>query len=84
MQELRQQLLKDDCYIIGWKNEDPNDLARSATVSASSYKKGAEPEHVINGVSRDEKDHVNCWCSDGLSAEGETLTLKLDKTHALE
>lgn len=84
MQELRQQLLKDDCYIIGCKNEDPKDMARFAKVSASSYKKDAEPEHVINGVSRDEKDHVNCWSSDGLSAEGETLTLKLDKKHTLE
>jgi len=34
--ELQQQLLKDDCYIIGIKNEDPVDLARGATVTASS------------------------------------------------
>jgi len=34
--ELQQQLLKDDCYIIGLRNEDPIDLARGATVTASS------------------------------------------------
>jgi len=34
--ELQQQLLKDDCYIVGLRNEDPNDLAPSATVTASS------------------------------------------------
>ncbi len=34
--ELQQQLLKDDCYIPGFKNEDPEDLARTAKVSASS------------------------------------------------
>jgi hypothetical protein len=33
--ELQQQLLKDDCYIIGMRNEDPDDLALSATVVAS-------------------------------------------------
>jgi len=34
--ELQQQLLKDDCYIIGVKNEDPMDIARVAKVTASS------------------------------------------------
>jgi hypothetical protein len=34
--ELQQQLLKDDAYIIGLRNEDPNDMARTASVSASS------------------------------------------------
>ena len=33
---LQQQLLKDDCYIPELKNEDPADLARAATVVASS------------------------------------------------
>ncbi|MBQ7188839.1 MAG: FAD-dependent oxidoreductase [Kiritimatiellae bacterium] len=34
--ELQQQLLKDDQYIPQLKNEDPADLARAATVTASS------------------------------------------------
>ena len=34
--ELQQRLLKDDQFIPGAKNEDPNDLARSATVHATS------------------------------------------------
>ena len=36
--ELQQRLLKDDQYIPGLKNEDPLDLARGATVSATSVK----------------------------------------------
>jgi len=36
IKELQQLLLKQDCYIIGLKNEDPNDLARGAKVTASS------------------------------------------------
>ena len=37
--ELQQQLLKDDCYIIGIRNEDSADLARGATIQASSERK---------------------------------------------
>lgn len=34
--ELQQQLLRDDCYIPGFRNEDPLDYARSVKVSASA------------------------------------------------
>lgn len=34
--ELQQQLLRDDCYIPGVRNEDPFDRARHAEVTASS------------------------------------------------
>lgn len=33
---LQQTLLRDDAYLIGLRNEDPNDHARHATVSATS------------------------------------------------
>lgn len=33
--ELRQTLLRQDCYVPGYANEDPADLARGATVTAS-------------------------------------------------
>ena len=36
IQELQQNLLKDDCYIKEMRNEDPMDLARTAVVRASS------------------------------------------------
>ena len=35
--ELQQKLLKDDQYIPNLPNEDPNDVARTAKVTASSY-----------------------------------------------
>lgn len=65
IRELQQLLLKDDCYIIKMRNEDPDDLARGAKVRASSCmgpKYG--PENVINGVSRPEGDEMNMWASD--------------------
>ncbi len=36
IRELQQQLLKDDAYIIGLRSEDPDDVARQATATASS------------------------------------------------
>lgn len=46
-------------------------------ISATSAREGFAPEKVINGVSRDENGIRNMWSSDGISPEGETLTLKL-------
>lgn len=40
--ELQQQLLKDDQYIPELKNDDPDDLARGATVTASSTQRISE------------------------------------------
>ena len=77
MEELQQELLRDDCYIPGYRNTDPQDLARTAQISATSAREGFTPEKVINGVSRDENGIRNMWSSDGISPEGETLTLKL-------
>lgn len=83
MEELRQTLLRDDCYIPGCKNEDESDLALCAEVSASSWRSGAGPEKVINGIARNRKDEQNCWCSEGISPRGELLTLKLPKAEKL-
>lgn len=77
MDRLQQQLLKEDCYIPGIANHDLGDLARAAAVSASSQKEGSAPEYVINGITRNLEDTINCWESDGLAPEGETLTLDL-------
>lgn len=79
IQELRQELLKDDCYILGCKNEDGKDMARKALVSATSEKPGHEAAKVINGVSRNVGDTINQWCSDGIREGGEVLTLKLEE-----
>lgn len=73
--ELQQTLLKDDCYIPGYRNEDPADLARTASVHASSEKHPAA--NVVNGVARTVDDNENCWQSDGIRPGGEILTLKL-------
>ena len=73
--ELQQTLLKDDCYIPGFANNDPADLCRSAKVSATSWKEGCEPENVINGVARRVGKNENAWESKDL--ENAVLTLDL-------
>jgi hypothetical protein len=79
VKELQQKLLKDDCYIPGFKNEDENDLARKTSVSCSSSIAGGECENVINGISRKINETSNCWISDELSETGEWIALNFDK-----
>ena len=77
IQELRQVLLKDDCYLIGLRNLDELDLARKAFVTASSEKIGHEAMKVVNGYTRNFDDVENLWVSNGISDSGEELSLKL-------
>lgn len=77
--ELQQIMLREDGYLpMPFKNEDEKDMARNATVTASSHIEGGEPEKVINGVSRKIGEEHNAWMTSGISEGGETLTLKLD------
>lgn len=80
IKELQQALLKDDCYIPGYRNEDEKDMARNAVVTATSCRPGCEAEKVINGVARNVEDALNLWRSAGISAEGEMLSLKLQES----
>lgn len=77
--ELQQRLLKDDCYIPGFANHDANDLAHTASVSASSEKTPAIL--ITDGISRNVGEEEECheWVSDGLRAGGETLTLRWEQ-----
>lgn len=74
---LQQQLIRDDCFIPGFRNTDGADLARGAKVTASSQLSGSEAERVINGMARNAGDEINCWESDGMGAEGESICLTL-------
>jgi hypothetical protein len=62
--ELQQALLKDGCYLLGVKNNDPDDLALKAQVSATSALADCGAEKVINGWSRAIKDDRNAWVPD--------------------
>ena len=59
--ELQQKLLRQDCYLPGIPNEDEADKARKATVFASSFAAGAEPENAVNGWGRTIGEQNNFW-----------------------
>lgn len=53
MGEIRQQLLRDDGFLIDGRNEDAADLVRkAASITASSAQAGAGPEQVRSGRTR--------------------------------
>ena len=66
--QLRQILLKEDCYIPGAVNRDPLDKAKSARITASGSCPGYEPENVISGVTRQLGDATHAWQSDNLDS----------------
>jgi len=83
MDELQQELLKKDCYIPGYKNQDSDDLARNAVISATSEQVGYEAKNVVNGVARSVigsmNAETNMWKSDGMTENGEVLCLELQE-----
>lgn len=74
IEELREALSLDDCYIPGYRLLLPNDLALSAKLSASSEKYPVS--NLVNGELRNMGDAVNLWQSDGISESGEYVALK--------
>ena len=77
--ELQQQLLKDDCYIPDIYNTDEKDMARTADVTATSSLNGFGAENIISGVSRRTGADENMWVSGVIGKDGETISLKLKK-----
>lgn len=72
LEQLQQHLLKDGAYIIKLANRDPRDLARQATVTASSELTREDAQimvasNVINGYARAADGKTNAWspASDG-------------------
>jgi len=79
LRDYQQVLLRDDQTIKNVKNEDPKDLARSATVTASSEAGGSKAVNVINGWVRNiaEEHWSNRW-GGKMEQEGAWLDLSWD------
>lgn len=77
--ELQQRLLKNDCYLPGFANEDALDAARSAHICATGETEDGKAIHVINGISRSDANGTNYWQSAPLSGGPQTLTLSWEK-----
>ena len=59
--KLQQTLLKDDCWLPLKVNEDAADVARGATVTASSEQAGFEAAKIIDGVTRRIDGAEHAW-----------------------
>lgn len=81
--EIQQQLLMRGCYIPDIAANDPLDKAQSATVTASSFCDGAEPENVTNGISRPVGESLNMWVSKE-AAENQSIFLSWDSEQNLQ
>ena len=81
--ELQQILLKHDGFLPNVINTDEADLARKASFAATSHKCGCEPSKVVDGVSRKLGEDMHAWVSDGISSEGEVLTMAWDNSREI-
>jgi hypothetical protein len=52
MKAIQQRLIRDDAFLINRPNADGDDLARAATVTASSQQAGGEAALVLSGQNR--------------------------------
>ena len=52
MHRIQQRLLRNDAFLIGRTNTDPDDVARLAIASASSELRGGEAVNVVSGLTR--------------------------------
>lgn len=84
LSRLQQRLLKNDCYIPGLRNADPDDLARGARVYASSAREGFEAEQVLSGIARTEEGgQSNLWRSAAETPCGQWLELSWTETQTM-
>ncbi|UMB61696.1 FAD-dependent oxidoreductase [Lutibacter sp. A80] len=67
--DLQEQLLRDDAYIPLRPANDKNDLAKKADLIMGSSTLSGDVRNLVNGISRDIDGGINHWKSDGLNAE---------------
>ncbi|MDF7826715.1 FAD-dependent oxidoreductase [Pontiellaceae bacterium B12227] len=67
--ELQEQLLRDDAFIPHRPAKDPKDLARKAALINASSTVSGDPALLNDGVSRDFEGKEHGWESHGLPAE---------------
>ena len=71
---LQQRLLRDDAFLPGYRNADPDDLARSARVSASSETAVGSASQLTDGATREYSSALGPW-ADGATHRWESATL---------
>ncbi|SDR70182.1 FAD dependent oxidoreductase [Polaribacter sp. KT25b] len=67
--DLQEQLLRDDSYFPHRPAKDPKDKARTADLIFASSTSSGDVKNLLDGVSRDEINKIHHWQSEGLNAE---------------
>lgn len=67
--ELQEQLMRDDAFIPKRRANDPKDLAKKAGLIFASTTLSGDAQLLIDGMSRDIDGRKHHWQSDGLPAE---------------
>ncbi|MEN8703378.1 MAG: FAD-dependent oxidoreductase [Polaribacter sp.] len=67
--DLQEQLLRDDSYFPYRPARDKNDKARIANLIFASSTSSGDIKNLTNGIGRDVADKINHWQSEGLNAE---------------
>ncbi|WP_164511935.1 FAD-dependent oxidoreductase [Lacticaseibacillus daqingensis] len=80
--ELQQLALREDLYLPGVRNHDPQDVARTADVQSSEALSDWPAIQVINGIARPVGDQTNGWRAP--ADQPQTLTLSLRRCIAIE
>jgi len=65
VRQIQQQLLADDAFLLGLRNEDGKDLALGGSCRAQSEKDGAPASNVINGLTRSVEEDWGPWAQTG-------------------
>jgi hypothetical protein len=63
---LQQNLLRDDAFLLNLPGADPDDLARRATITATSASPDGTPEKVIDGMTRNLRADFAPWAADSV------------------
>ncbi|MEP2237817.1 MAG: FAD-dependent oxidoreductase [Maribacter sp.] len=78
--ELQEQLLRDDVFIPKRPAKDPKDLAKKASLIFASSTSSGDANFLIDGMSRDIAGNIHHWQSDGLPA---TVQMEWEKPVSL-
>lgn len=66
--DLQEQLLRDDAFLPNRPAQDPKDLAKKASLIFASSTLSGDAALLTDGMSRDMKGKIHHWQSDGLPA----------------
>lgn len=80
IRRLQQRLMRDDCYLPGFINDDPKDLVRQASeILSSSFKGTGTANKVADGYQRNENEEIHEWISEPIGKHPEWLEIRWKK-----